>query len=236
MKGFILIDEYIEIIVISLLSLFVGYLIAHYREKRKKKVLNENISELEDEKQKIIQKYQKEIEDLKKEHTLYIEKRKFKYEDKKTQFTKFLLMFDEFKRKSLDNAMEYLRPLISELVSICSSGNKDERKQAFYKFTNDIQPIINEISKEHIKMFNETSNIRLVATSELAILLNEFSNALANSKDCATEMINFMATPEYISNIDLIAPYQSASEESGILVLSCLEKLKNRMNLELDEM
>jgi hypothetical protein len=230
-----LIDEYLKIIVMFLLPLFIAYLLAYSKEKGKNKALQEDIYKLEEEKQKIILKNNSEIERLKKEHTLDIEKRKFKYEDKRIQFTKFFLMIDEFQRKSTNIMLERFSNILSEFFSSSITGNENQKKQAIYKFTHDIQPILSEIDEERIKMFNETSSIRLISSPEIDILLTEFENALENSKEIGSKMINFMATPEYILNPEILTSYTDENEKSGNRVLECREKLKNRMKYELNE-
>jgi hypothetical protein len=230
-----LIDEYLKIIIIILLPLFGAYLLAYFKEKGKNKALQEDIYRLEEEKQKIILKNNSEIERLKKEHTLDIEKRKFKYEDKRTQFTKFFLMIDEFQRKSTNIMLERFQSTISEFFSSCLIGDENQKKQAVYQFTHDIQPIISEIDEERVKIFNETNSIRLIASAEIDILLTEFENALEYSKETGTKMINFMATPEYILNPEILTSYAEENEKSGNRVLECREKLKNRMKYELNE-
>lgn len=82
-------------IVNFLLGFLVFYLTAYSKTKGKNKALKEDISKLEDEKQKIIAKYQAETESIKKQHTLDIEKRKFQYEDKRIQFQKYFSILDQ---------------------------------------------------------------------------------------------------------------------------------------------
>ena len=225
----------LEIIFSFSAGALVVYLTAYAKAKGNNKALKEDISKLEDEKQNIVAKYRAETEELKKQHSLDIEKRKFKYEDKRAQFTKFFLMFDQFQNKGRSIINEDFTPLLSELLSSVIIGTEESKKEAFYQFTNNIQHIIDKIYEEHIKMTNETNSIRLIATPEMDILLDEFESALNKAKDNASEMIKFMTTPEFFANQTLLIPYQKASEESGNLVSEYRVKLKNRMKCELDE-
>lgn len=229
-----LIEIFIIIFSFSFGALSV-YLTAYAKAKGNNQALKEDISILENEKQHIVAKYRAETEELKKQHSLDIEKRKFKYEDKRAQFTKFFLMFDQFQNKSRSIITEDFTPLLSELLSSVVTGTEESKKEAFYQFTNDIQHIINKIYEEHIKMSNETNSIRLIATTEMDMLLDKFENALNKAKDNASEMIKFMTTPEFFTNQTLLVPYQDASEESADLVSEYRVKLKNRMKYELDE-
>jgi len=144
-------------------------------------------------------------------------------------------MFDQFQNKSISIIAEDFTPLLNEFFSSVIPGTEESKKEAFYQFTNDIQPIINKIYEKHIKMSNETNSIRLIATAEMDMLLDEFENALNKAKDNASEMIKFMTTPEFLMDQTLLAPYQQASEKSADLVSEYRVKLKNRMKYELDE-
>jgi sensor histidine kinase YesM len=72
------------------------YLTAYAKAKGKNQALEEDVSRLEDEKQGVIAKYQAELQELKRQHALDLEKRKYLYEEKRQQFTKFFAMLDEF--------------------------------------------------------------------------------------------------------------------------------------------
>ncbi|MCJ7766659.1 MAG: hypothetical protein MUP09_12090, partial [Thiovulaceae bacterium] len=137
--------EILTIIVSFSFGALLLYLTAYAKAKANNKALKEDISTLEDEKQKIDAKYRAETEELKKQHSLDIEKRKFQYEDKRAQFTKYFLMIDQFQNKSRTIITERFSPMISELLSSSITGNEETKKEAFFKFTNDIQSIINEI-------------------------------------------------------------------------------------------
>ena len=68
--------NFISLLLSFLFGILTMYLTAYTKEKGKVKALREDVAKIEDEKQKVISKYQKEIEDLKKFHSLDIEKRK----------------------------------------------------------------------------------------------------------------------------------------------------------------
>lgn len=67
-------------IILGFLSL---YITAYAKAKGKNKALEENISRLEDEKQRVIAKYQSKLQELKRQHALDLEKRKYLYEEKR---------------------------------------------------------------------------------------------------------------------------------------------------------
>ncbi|WP_373033737.1 hypothetical protein [Sulfurovum sp.] len=227
--------EILEIIISFSLGVMTLYFTAYTKAKGTNKALKEDISKLEDEKQKIIAKYRAETEELKKQHSLDIEKRKFQYEDKRTQFTKYFSMIDQFQNKSRVLITERFSNIMSEFISSSITGNEETKKKTMYKFTNDIQSMLNEMYEEQVKISHETNSIRLIASPEIDVLLTEFETALINSNNSATEMVRFMTTPQFMADQTLLAPYQQASEESGTLVSEYRVKLKDRMKHELNE-
>lgn len=84
------------------IGIIVVYLTAYSKAKGQNKALREDLSALEDEKQKIVAKYMAEAEELKKNHALDIEKRKYQYDEKRAQFVKYFALIDEFHGKSND--------------------------------------------------------------------------------------------------------------------------------------
>lgn len=93
------IAEIMHIVLSFLLGMFVLYFTAYSKTKGKNKALQEDISRLEDEKQKVLAKYKIEMEEIKKQHSLDIEKRKYLYDEKRQQFVKLFSLLDEFHRK-----------------------------------------------------------------------------------------------------------------------------------------
>ncbi|EGQ7962059.1 hypothetical protein HRO21_003740, partial [Vibrio parahaemolyticus] len=85
------------------IAFFIGiitvYFTAYTKAKGANRALKEDVQSLEKTKQEIISKHAEELESVKKEYQLEIEKRKFKYEDKRAQFSKFFKLIDEFNSK-----------------------------------------------------------------------------------------------------------------------------------------
>ncbi len=218
-------------IVNFLLGFLVFYLTAYSKTKGKNKALKEDISKLEDEKQKIIAKYQAETESIKKQHTLDIEKRKFQYEDKRIQFQKYFSILDQFHAKSNKIFTERLAPLMNEFMA-SSSATDDESNKAF---NSGIQSLFNELYEEQIKISSETNSIRLISSPEIDELLVKLESAIKASTDDASNMLKFMATPEFMSDQTLLSPHQQKAEKSGASVLEYHKELRNRMKYELNE-
>lgn len=222
-------------IVSFVFGILVLYLTAYSKAKGKNRALEEDVSRLEDEKQKIIAKYRAETEELKKQHSLEIEKRKYKYEDKRAQFTKYFSMLDQFHGKSHKIFTERFPPIMNEFLGSYLEDNEESKNNAIVVFNSGIQTLFHELYEEQIKISNETNSIRLISSTEIDKLLDELELAVKNSTDDAGEMMKFMGTPPFWTDQTLLSPYQRRAEESGALVLQCRDKLRSQMKYELDE-
>lgn len=211
------------------------YLTAYAKAKGKNHALEEDVSRLEDEKQRVIAKYHAELQELKRQHALDLEKRKYLYEEKRQQFTKFFAMLDEFQRRSYSLFGERFHPIINQFLGSYTGTSNEADQAAIASFNSGVQDIFYELSEEQARISNETNSIRLIASEELADLLNRLDEAVRESTSDAGEMLKFMATPEFWADQSLIAPYQEKVEESGVRVKECRDNIMSRMKHELQE-
>lgn len=219
-------------IVLGFLSL---YLTAYAKAKGKNRALEEDVSRLEDEKQGVIAKYQAELQELKRQHALDLEKRKYLYEEKRQQFTKFFAMLDEFQRKSYSLFGERFYPIMNQFLEAYTGTSNETDQAAIADFNSGVQNLFHELSEEQVRIANETNSIRLIASEEMEGLLNRLDEAVRESTRDAGEMLKFMATTEFWANQSLIAPYQGKAEESGVLVKQSRDNVMSRMKHELQE-
>lgn len=232
------------IYIFSFLSgMFLLYLTGYTKAKSKNKALLEDIRKLEDEKHKIIAKYRAETEDIKKQHTLDIEKRKFQYEAKLIQFTKFFELLDKFNGKcnsvfvkKFQEAMtELYTPYLEDIDSKEDLVNIESQNHAHAKFCQDILNIFFELSAEQFKINNEANSIRLISSPEVDFLLNELELLIKLTTEQTSEMLKFMATQEYRENQSLLLPYQEKQAKVGQSLTDGRNRLKAQMKSELDE-
>lgn len=219
------------------------YLTAYLKVKGKNKALIEDINKLEDEKQKVIAKYRADTENIKKQHTLDIEKRKFQYEAKLAQFTKYFKLLDEFNGKcnsvfieKFQEAMtEFYTPYLADTDSEEDDRNIELQNQGNSKFIQDIQNVFFELNAEQLKMNHEANSIRLISSPEVDLLLNELEEFIKLTTDQTSEMLKFMATQEFWGNQELLVPYQGKQAKSAQSVTDGRNRLRAQMKLELDE-
>ncbi len=226
--------ELIISLVSFLLGMFVMYLTAYVKEKGKNKALLEDVSRLENEKQAISARYMAEMEELKKAHSLDIEKRKYRYEDKRAQFTKYFTLLDEFNNKSNTVFADKFFPVIQKFWEDVIQ-NENGYESGLVSFNAEVQKLMRELYEEQMRLTQETNSIRLVSTPEVDVLLDGLEKLITQATEASSDMLKFMATAEFASDQALLAPFQEKATLIGQEVMSCKDKLRSRMKVELDE-
>lgn len=226
-------------IIITVVSFCVGmlvhYLTAYNKKKGENKALLEDLSKLEDEKQKIISFHQKELEEVRKEHSLDIEKRKYQYETKREQFTRFFRLIDEFQKKSTENIVMEFKPILERFMAAAMDADGEISKEIMISYQNDIYRLMNEAHDDLSKLNQETNSIRLVSSKEIDTLLNNMELVTRESTEFACDMIKFMSTEEYLADNSTILPLLQKSQEQGQEIHQIRQQLQAQMKLELDE-
>ncbi|HIF9063251.1 TPA: hypothetical protein ACX6MH_003470 [Photobacterium damselae] len=229
----------ISLILSHVLAFLIGalslYFTSYTKAKGANKALKEDISTLETLKQQIVATHSQELESIKKQHQLDIEKRKFKYEDKRAQFSKYFRLIDEFNSKCNSVFVERFSPMIQRLLAGQISGCQNTANQSLLDFNQEIMILFNELNEEQLKVNTESNSIRLIATPELDILLDDLSAHIKQSYEDSVAMLKFMGTHEFICDNSLIKPFHEKATISGTHVLKAREALKQQMKFELDE-
>jgi hypothetical protein len=221
--------EYLYIVLAFLCGAAATYFTSYTKEKGKNRALEEDISRLEDEKQKISAKYQSEIEGLKKDHALDIEKRKYQYDEKHKQFVKYFTLLDEYNEKCNASFMSDFQPVITKFMA---SGCEAD---ATAEYMNGVQGIYSKLYEEFIRVKNETNTIRLISSAVMDKLLDEVEVKVEAATDQTSEMLKFMTTPEFWMDQTRLEPYRVELEKTGQAVVVARNAVRERMKLELNE-
>jgi hypothetical protein len=226
--------ETLTAIISFLLGALSIYLTAYAKEKGKNKALKEDVFELENEKQKILAKFQTEMEEIKKQHSLDVKKREFKYIDKREQFSKYFALLEGFHSKTNAMIADSFQPIIGEFLVAFMNGTQDEQNIAIHNFSNSVHVLSQELNSELLKLKTETHGVRLISSDELDLLLNELEMAVTKSTNDATAMTQFMSKPEFWADQTLLKPYEEQNAKSGKQVAKIYEKVKLQMKAELN--
>jgi len=246
-----------------ILSFFLGmcvlYLTAYSKARGKSKALQEAVSRLEDENQKLLAKYitEKEKNELprrKQRNVVLIkvkkqwdvsstetikprvvdkEKRDCQYDEKRQQFVNYFTLLDEFHRKNNEIFTLQFHPILNRFLSSNPVKDETDRNSAILEFNREVQALFNQLYEEQQKVNSETDSIRSFSSDTLDKLLDKLESAVMHSTDDAAEVLKFMATPELWADQSLAAPLQKA-ENSVQMVLTCRNSVRSRMKIELD--
>jgi len=227
--------DILYLIISFLLGMLALYLTAYSKAKGKNRALQEDILRLEEEKQKVLAKYQAENEELKKQHTLDIEKRKYLYDAKRQQFVKYFELLDEFNGKCTQIFTSQFPPIMSRFLASCMEGDEAVKKRGIIEFNNEVQGLVNQIYEEQLKVDLETNSIRLISSKIMDELLDKLESAVKVTTDDATNMLKFMSTLEFWENQALIQPFQNQTTKSGQVVKTYRDAIRERMKFELNE-
>lgn len=253
--------EIMSLILSFLLGMCVLYFTAYSKAKRKNRVLQVDVTRLEDEKQKVLAKYVTEKEknelprrklrgfvsaeiknqweippaEFKKPVAVDIEKRECPYDEKRQQFVNFFTLLDEFHRKN--NAIFTLQfhPIMNRFLASNTVEDEIARNRAIVEFDEEVQELFNQLYEEQQKVSSETDSIRSFSSGKLDELLDNLESAVKQSTDDAAEVLKFMATPELWADRSLALPLEKA-ENSVQLVLTCRNAVCSRMKVELNEL
>lgn len=243
------ITEIVSLILSFLLGVCVLYFTVYSRAKRKNRVLQEEISRLKDEKEKVLAKGRTEKEEselllrkqpgivpaeIKKPLAVDIEKMACPYDEKRRQFMNYSTLLDEFHRKNNTIFTLQFHPIMNRFLVSNSVEDEIARNRASVEFDREVQSLFTQLYEEQQKVNSETDCIRSFSSAALDELLDKLESAVKKSTDDASEVLKFMATPELWADLSLTAPLQKA-ENSVQLVLTCRNAVRSRMKIELIE-
>lgn len=226
-------------ITIFIFGCLCGYLVTYAKKKGENRALLEDIAKLTDEKQKVIHTYESKLQEQQKIHTLDIEKRKYRYEEKSKQFSNFFSLLDEFNNKSNVLFQEDIQPIMTKFftdyLSQEAQGNKVESSKIISEFMSEIQKMITKLDSEHLRIKTETNTIRLIASEKMVEILNELELAFKDSYDTSVALMKSLGKPENFQNISFINTLQTKVIEKGSIVQEKRNELMNQMKIELDQ-
>lgn len=225
--------DWIIYLIVFILGSLGGALTTYSKTKGKNKALLEDIGRLEEEKQKIQSKHAIELESIKKQNSLDIELRKYKYLDKKEQFNKYFSLIDQFNHMSNTALTEKFAPMMTNFFNTAISDNNED--QALMEFNNQVMGLSNEINAEYLKIKNESNSVRLVTSANIDQLLDQLEHTIEQSKEESFTIMKVIASPEYQQDSSILEPYKQNALKTGEKINQLRRNILNEMKAELDE-
>ncbi|WP_139351421.1 hypothetical protein [Rhodanobacter sp. B05] len=227
----------------SIPSFFVGLLIgcvslyvtAYLKEKGKSRALREDVKSLEEEKQKIILMHQKEIEDIKKDHQLDIEKRKYRYESKKSQYYQFMEEIDEFNGCLARILYVEFSNMMLEFYGFKHGVSGLSGDELTVKFNKMAQFEISNLESQESKLYSRLNSFKLSSTDEIAFLLKEVMLEIQKSKKNLVDILKYIQRPEFQVSRDVPEEILRISDSCSSNLANAKEKLLTALKNDLDE-
>lgn len=221
-----------------LIGLVIGsaslYFTAYLKEKGKSRALLEELKNVEDEKQKIISKYQKEVEDVKKTHQLDIEKRKHRYESKKTQYYQFMEEVDEFNGCLARVLAGEFSQIMMEFYSFTHNVSGLSKNELTVKFNNMAQAAVNNIKSQQIKLYSRLNAFKLSANDEIGSLLEDMLHEIQKSENNLVSILNYIGTPEFQISRNVPEEILRISDSNKSNLANVKQKLMAALKHDLD--
>jgi len=214
-------------VVISLIGGFLlGYFTSYIKEKGKNKALLQDLEQMTEEKEKVSSKYQ-----------LDISKRKYKYEDKRTQYFKYFNLLDSFTADNQKVAQESFMPALHKFNAkfLNANGNTKIELKATSDFANSINEILMKANESLIKLKQETNSINLIAGQKVSQTLRELEKAYSDSLDQSAEIMKDYSNNVIYRKTDLLEKQQREMEITGRNLQILKDRLMREIKDELDE-
>ncbi|MCD4788962.1 MAG: hypothetical protein K8R37_03090 [Bacteroidales bacterium] len=200
--------------------------------RKKNKLLTEETEEIKS-------KYNKEIEIIKKEHLLDIEKRKYQYESKKEQYINFFKLLDNFNTDSNVIAQEKMIPIIEEFnrnyLNAANRNNKRGETNATTVMSKKVQKLMFESNKELSRIKQETNTIRIIASDSILKTLNLLELAYDRSFEESSKMMKDLQIQMMTNDQEGMKRSQREMQEIANAILKFKNDLIQQMRIELNE-
>lgn len=230
---------YIQIIVYTSGGLLILYIRTLIVEKAKVKTLLKKNRQLTGESEEIKSKFNKEIEEIKKDHQLDVEKRKYQYESKKEQYLIFFKILDNFSAESNYKMQAEMLPIVEEFnrnyLNAASQNNKKGEIQATTVFSKKVQRLMMDANKELTRIKQETNTIRLIASDSILNTLDLLELSYDKNFEESSRMMKELQIQMLTNDQDGMAKNQRTMEAIASVITKYKNELIRQMRIELNE-
>ena len=210
-------DEFIEILLIFI-GLFVGYLTSYFKEKGKNKALLEDNKALTN-----------EIEKIKQEYSLDLQKRKYKYETKEKLYYEFMDKLDIYNALGMSLFFDELGTI---MMKFYESNTEEKKKRYTIEFNNTARDIDTKIKKQTSELFSQLNQLKLTTNEEVVSLLEELHNELNRINIKFIEIAK--SIPDLLNEHNANAEIQKFDTHSNSKIVDIkvklIQALKNELN------
>ena len=209
--------EFIHILLVFI-GLFSGYLISYFKEKGKNKALLEDNQALTN-----------EIEKIKQEYSLDLQKRKYKYETKQKLYYEFMDKLDTYNALGMNLFFDELGAI---MMNFYESNTEEKKKKYTIEFNNTARDIDTKMKKQTSELFSQLNQLKLTTNEEVLSLLEELHNELNRINIKFIEIAK--SIPALLTNHNANTEIQKFDTHSNSKIVNIKDKLikilKNELN------
>ncbi|GAA5039177.1 hypothetical protein GCM10011506_38030 [Marivirga lumbricoides] len=221
-----LITQYWPNLILGVMAFGFGFFTSYLKQRIKNKALLADIKRLEEEKQLV-----------RKEHQLDIEKRKYKYESKREQFTKYFNLIDNFAIQSNEDIKTEFLPIINTYNEefLEANGDKEKETQAITKFSEGINKLMYKANENLIRLRSETNGVKMIANPKSLDLLNHMDRLYDDSFELTSKLIKELSPAIMTNDFSGVQIVESEIKEVSAQLLKTKEEIIEQIRKELDE-
>lgn len=228
-----LLIQYLNWIILFFVGLLILYIKTLVSERAKNKMLKKYQSELEE----LKFKHQKELDKLKSEHDLDISKRKYQYESKHSEYVKFFNYLDEssFKTKEyFEKSSTITERFLKNFLNATSINNKKMENNAITAFQSELTKFMMESQEGFIKLKQNSNTIELIAGKNVIDALNDYIKENELVIDISNKVVNEFPKLIITGNQDKNITIQDSLNFLGENIKRKMLRLKEVMREELE--
>ena len=175
----------------------IVYFTAYLKVKAKNKGLQEDTAKLENEKQAVISRHKKEIEELKKNHSLDVEKRKYQYESKRDQYYQLMEKIDSFCGCLLRVLSGEFSQIMNAYYAHSHQLSNQTANELTIEFNLKAQQALAKIRYQESELFSQLNGFKLSASNEITALLEDLIVDIQQSKNGLEEVLYFISSKDF---------------------------------------
>ncbi|WP_198134761.1 hypothetical protein [Psychromonas ingrahamii] len=238
---------YMSMALSFLIGGLLSFLIKYLNQKGKNSAFLEEINKLEAEKQAAILEKETSVEKLKsqfnhdlevqkKQFTLVIENKKYKYESKKNEYYTFMAYLDVFNNVQMKALHDDFWPVITSYYQADVTGLQKKSEEKSIEFNNKCLLALSKFREQQGILFSQVNGLKLSASEQVMQVISELIEEIQVININFQDLLEELDSPDFqfqqvLSN-DLFSKGQNEQEKITLL----RENLLRVMKADLDKL
>lgn len=238
---------YVSMTLSFLIGGLLSLLIKHLHQKGKNRAFLENINKLEVEKQAAIQEKNTSVEKLKsqfnhdlemqkKEFTLEIENKKYKYESKKNEYYIFMAYLDVFNNVQIKVLHDDFLPVITSYYQTDVTGFQQKSEQKSIEVNNKCLLALSDFIEQQGILFSQVNGLKLSASEDVMQVISEIIEEIQVISVNFQYLIEELGSPDFQSQQVLSSDLLSKGQNEQDKITLLRENLLRVMKADLDQL